>query len=131
MSCGLVICSACRRELQQTGPRAIENGWRHLNDSPRCAGASTDYPQCEAQMPDGTRCTEPAVKSVPGAERWSWLWICDRGHGVDPALDQPSEPVLVRNSTGRRGGAGNERNAPCACGSGLKSKRCCSRKAET
>lgn len=63
MSCGLVICSACRRELEQTGPRSVENGWRHLDGSPRCLAATTDYPQCEAQMSDGSRCTENALKS--------------------------------------------------------------------
>ncbi len=128
MSCGLVICSACRRELEQTGPRSVENGWRHLDGSPRCLAATTDYPQCEAQMSDGSRCTENAVKSVPGGAPFSFLWICGRGHGVDPAADAPAEPVMFRSSVGRRGGAGNERNSPCPCGSGRKYKRCCSGK---
>jgi len=49
MSSGLVICSACGREVHQTGPREIRNGWRHCRYSgeqtPICAGASADYPR--------------------------------------------------------------------------------------
>lgn len=45
MSCGRVVCSSCRREIDQGGPRDVSSGWRHLADgTPRCAGASSDWP---------------------------------------------------------------------------------------
>lgn len=49
MSTGLVICSACRREVHQDGGRPAPDqpaGWRHCEDqSPRCEGATSRYPE--------------------------------------------------------------------------------------
>ena len=50
MSCGIVVCSKCRREVHQNGAKTINEyghertGWTHCEDgSPRCEGASSDY----------------------------------------------------------------------------------------
>ena len=46
MSTGMVICSVCKREVHQDGPSNISRGWQHCEDgSPRCEGASSDYPR--------------------------------------------------------------------------------------
>jgi len=51
MSTGLVICSKCRREVHQDGPKEHEKGWRHCEDkSSRCAGAQSDYPVSRTEI---------------------------------------------------------------------------------
>lgn len=56
MSTGLVICSACKREVHQDGPAETvplpdgksyqRSTWRHCEDkSPLCEGASREFPQ--------------------------------------------------------------------------------------
>lgn len=48
MSCGLVICSECRREVHQDGP---DQTWRHCQDkTPRCDGAVSRYPSSRAEI---------------------------------------------------------------------------------
>lgn len=52
MSCGLMVCSKCKREVHQ-GCDAVfpPNGWYHCRgtrweaDGPMCAGASPVYPE--------------------------------------------------------------------------------------
>ena len=45
MGTGLIVCSACNREMHQDGDRETENGWRHCEDkSPRCPRAQGRYP---------------------------------------------------------------------------------------
>ena len=59
MSTGMVICSACKREMHQDGPRAIENGWQHCEDgSPRCANATADYPRTAAEVRGAYCCAD-------------------------------------------------------------------------
>lgn len=52
MSAGLVVCSACRREVHQNGPYKYpekppgfrESTWQHCEDqTPICIGASAPY----------------------------------------------------------------------------------------
>lgn len=46
MSYGLAICSMCRHEVHQDGPRVNDRAtWRHCEDkSPLCIGAEARYP---------------------------------------------------------------------------------------
>ena len=45
MSWGLVICSVCKREVHQSGPKDRENGWEHCEDrTPRCHEGQSQYP---------------------------------------------------------------------------------------
>lgn len=56
MSSGIVICSKCKREVHQDGPRVPSGSftvatWRHCEDkTPRCAGATSDYPRSVADI---------------------------------------------------------------------------------
>jgi hypothetical protein len=51
MSSGLMICSRCRREVHQDGPKNIANGWRHCVDrTPRCFAGSSEYPASRAEI---------------------------------------------------------------------------------
>lgn len=51
MSTGIVICSICKRELHQSGDRAIENGWMHCEDrTPRCSDGSAVFPESTAEI---------------------------------------------------------------------------------
>lgn len=47
MSAGLVVCSKCRREVHQDGPRdqaAGSRSWRHCEDkTARCDGATSEH----------------------------------------------------------------------------------------
>ena len=90
MSSGPVKCSKCGLPLKQSGPRTVENGWRHADDTTRCEGATTEW---------ATDMTEAEYNKLIG--------------------------YSVVGQTVRNGGAGNNRNGPCRCGSGKKTKRCC------
>lgn len=64
MSSGIVVCSACKREVHQNGaivhgsrcecPRSsgwCTTGWTHCEDkTPRCAGATSDFPESTAEI---------------------------------------------------------------------------------
>lgn len=65
MSWGLVVCSVCRREVHQDGPRQHSTmncrcpkdsgfcpaGWRHCEDkTARCDGATSQYPGREKNI---------------------------------------------------------------------------------
>lgn len=52
MSCGLVICSACKREVHQDGEfDGPSRGWRHCVDkTARCEGATSKYPESTAEI---------------------------------------------------------------------------------
>lgn len=59
MSTGLVICSLCRREVHQDGPREWHgkpdpNGtatWTHCDDhTRRCEGATSTYPRTRSEI---------------------------------------------------------------------------------
>lgn len=126
MSSGLVICSKCKRETEQSGPKSIAKGWRHRDDGTTlCDGAESRYPtaedgaRCEARV--GTvRCSRAGVKWLPTRNPWETIWVCEGSHGP-PARTDLRDPITGE----RRGGAGNARNAPCHCGSGRKAKKCC------
>ena len=49
MSTGLVICSACGREVHQNGPSDIRKGWRHCRfsgeQSSLCTHGEVVYPR--------------------------------------------------------------------------------------
>lgn len=51
MSTGLVICSACGKEVHQDGP---QHSWRHCSRfhgwTPICEGASVRYPHTRAEI---------------------------------------------------------------------------------
>ena len=48
MSYGLVICSACKREVHQDGENQT---WRHCEDkTPRCEGAVSSYPTEKSEI---------------------------------------------------------------------------------
>jgi hypothetical protein len=51
MSYGLVICSACKREVHQSGDRNIQRGWQHCEDkTPLCSEATTAYPRAKDEI---------------------------------------------------------------------------------
>jgi hypothetical protein len=53
MSTGIVVCSACQREVHQDGPKDARGTttWTHCEDgTPRCAGATSDYPDSRAAI---------------------------------------------------------------------------------
>lgn len=51
MSTGMVICSACKRELHQDGDKAIQNGWIHCPDkTAMCIGAHAEYPKSPSDI---------------------------------------------------------------------------------
>ncbi len=57
MSTGIVVCSKCRREVHQDGPKDKDGryGWRHCEDkTPKCEGATVDY--AERGEPKGRFC---------------------------------------------------------------------------
>lgn len=116
-----MICSKCKRDAAQNGPREVRNGWQHADGSELCDGAETRYPrpgdgQCEARASDGGRCKRNGTHWLPTRHEWQTVWVCDGEH---------APPHRQRGSGPRSGGAGNDRNAPCACGSGRKAKKCC------
>lgn len=46
MSTGMVICSVCKREVHQDGPKSVSRGWPHCEDgTAMCDGATADYPR--------------------------------------------------------------------------------------
>lgn len=74
MSAGLVVCSECRREVHQDGPRQhtarcrcaqhdsgfCPAGWRHCEDKTlRCDGASSVYADTEGIV--GRYCGRDAI----------------------------------------------------------------------
>jgi hypothetical protein len=53
MSYGLVICSQCKREVHQTGPRDQHGkyGWQHCEDkTARCEAAESVYPAAKSDI---------------------------------------------------------------------------------
>jgi len=57
MSTGLVICSVCRREVHQDGPRDEQRGcgtWRHCSRfhgwTPICEGGHATYPNTREEI---------------------------------------------------------------------------------
>lgn len=57
MSAGIVVCSACRREVHQDGPLVDgRSGWSHCEDkSPICDDAGAVYPDA-GEQPRGHWC---------------------------------------------------------------------------
>lgn len=44
MSCGIMVCSVCRREIHQDGPKNGRHTWRHCNTkSAICYDACPDW----------------------------------------------------------------------------------------
>lgn len=52
MSTGIVMCSVCRREVHQDGPRVNDRAtWLHCEDkTPICEGAAVAYPLSPSEM---------------------------------------------------------------------------------
>lgn len=63
MSSGPVKCSLCNKPLKQSGPRTIEDGWRHADDSARCESATTEWAR---------EMTEAEYNKAMGYSSWSW-----------------------------------------------------------
>lgn len=112
MSCGLVICSICKRELNQGGSKTVEKGWRHNDDNlPRCEGAEARYPdptepsdlgrfRCEEWVEGLGRCPRIAVKlgetfRVMGGP----IWTCGEEH---KRVRAPMPPTPGSNRSERR-----------------------------
>jgi hypothetical protein len=76
MSSGVVVCSACRREVHQDGPPAWPSPgaaltWRHCEDkTPRCAGAHSAFPASPADIV-GRWC---GMDQTPGQFGGGALW---------------------------------------------------------
>lgn len=64
MSCGIVVCSLCRREIHQTGtPQNPQWEWTHCDDgTPQCPHGERDW--ARAGEPKGKWCGRDDMRGM-------------------------------------------------------------------